>query len=60
MKYKTIKIKEEAYEKIKTYCNKHNLKISSWCEVSILENIERTKEMEESFKKYEYEKNVEV
>jgi hypothetical protein len=32
MKYKTIKITEEAYEKIKTFCNRHNLKISAWAE----------------------------
>lgn len=36
MKYKTIKIKEEAYEKIKSFCKKYNLKISAWCESQLL------------------------
>lgn len=39
MKYKTIKIKEEAYKKIKTFCNKYNLKVSAWAESMLMREI---------------------
>jgi hypothetical protein len=48
MKYKTIKIEDVAYERIKSFCNKKRLKISRWSQDSLVWVIESNEQEEQT------------
>ena len=39
MKYKTIKISEELHGKIKSFCDRENLKMNKWCEEQLKDDL---------------------
>ena len=51
MKRKVINISEAGYDKIKDFCKKNSFKISSWCEQSILEKVDRENKTQKKMSK---------